>query len=113
MGDNNKTATPLTEEQLLKLQEEVVARETAVAERETKVEAAEKALKAKGTDKKEKVVSGEKFDYEKQSYQFSDSCPKNILVNGKKYSQKELVKDEEALALILPHYLQSGNIKKQ
>lgn len=47
--------------------------------------------------KAEKPHKGLDFTLFEDNYKFKDSAPKNILFNGKAWTQKELVEDEEAL----------------
>ena len=64
-------ATPLTEEQLIEK---------------------EANLKLMAQEVSEAPAS---FEFEGEKYQFSESAPQHILLNGKGVSQKEIAKDDE------------------
>ena len=42
-------------------------------------------------------VPGEKFTFNGEKYQFTDEAPKFIRIDGVSRSQKEIIKDEDAL----------------
>ncbi|HAD80399.1 MAG TPA: hypothetical protein DCF99_14890 [Flavobacteriaceae bacterium] len=59
------------------------------------LEAREKALEQKSEVKSEKKLTPVSFEFEGEKYQFSESAPQSILLNGKGVSQKEIAKDDE------------------
>ena len=63
----------------------------------------EKTLMEVGTETEaEEPEPGLEFTYDKENFKFTDEAPKRILLaNGKKMTQKEIVKDKEALASII------------
>ena len=59
------------------------------------LEAREKALEEKSEVKSEKKSDPVSFEFEGEKYQFSESAPQSILLNGKGVSQKEIAKNDE------------------
>lgn len=58
----------------------------------------ESALEDSKTEvKEEKPIKGLSFEIEKEKFKFLDTAPKTILFDGKPRTQKDLVKDDEAL----------------
>jgi len=123
MTKDTQKAVPLTEEQLIeresalkiaeqklsddkenfvleqnKFEEEKSALETAKSNLEkdkTDLKAREKALEQKSEIKSEKKLTPVSFEFEGEKYQFSESAPQSILLNGKGISQKEIAKNDE------------------
>ena len=138
MTDKNTKATPLTQEQLTKENQDlstdnrshglsleereaaVEAREKAVEVRESSASGKEKELDEREADLEAKlsvvtapeVTPGEEFKFDGVDYKFADHAPKTILLNGKGRTQKEIVKDKDLVVLLLAFGLQSGQIIK-
>ena len=70
------------------------AREEKLDEREAAISKLENAT---AEEKPVKAVAGLPFEIEKEKFKFLDSAPKSILFDGKPRTQKDLVKDQEAL----------------
>lgn len=65
---------------------------------------------AKAEDAPAKKTPGEKFKFEGVAHKFKDSAPKSIRIDGVVKTQKELVKDENALLQLVAG--NSGLIEK-
>ncbi|WP_313373746.1 hypothetical protein [Chishuiella sp.] len=59
------------------------------------LESREKALEHNSELKSQKKSDPVSFEFEGEKYQFSESAPQSILLNGKGVSQKEIAKDDE------------------
>ena len=81
----------------------VETREAALAEREASVEVREAAIVEREAELQsaapvsQQSVPGEKFTFNGEKYQFTDEAPKFIRIDGVARSQKEIIKDEDAL----------------
>lgn len=98
MAEDKNQATPLTEEQLKKREEALIAGEAKLKEGQEALKQEKKdfAESKKGV-KPEKVVPGEKFEFQGVKKKFRDTAPKSIRYDGKVWSQAELIKDEDAM----------------
>ena len=109
--ENTQEATPLTEEQLLEKEKSLAAREEAVAKKEAELKTQETGLvtreeavakkeaeiASQKADEEEKKQPGREFEFEGESYKFKDSAPKKIRMDGKVFSQAEIIKDKSKL----------------
>ena len=71
-------------------------KETALAEREAAIVEREAELQS-AAPVSQQSVPGEKFTFNGEKYQFTDEAPKFIRIDGVARSQKEIIKDEDAL----------------
>ncbi|ANF51739.1 hypothetical protein A0O34_15040 [Chryseobacterium glaciei] len=83
------------------LAEKQTAFDTYVDETNESLEKREAALEEKTGKKSGESEPGLEFEFEEEPYKFTDSAPKLITVNGKAYSQKQIVENYDlALQLI-------------
>lgn len=106
--DSNKTE--LSEKSLLERSQDLDAREKSLNERETALDEKEAALNK--ILKPAEKIPGLEFTFEKKKYKFSDDAPQIIRLNGEAYSQKEIIKNEELLILLLGFGEKYGLISK-
>lgn len=79
-------------------------REAAVSVREKHAEATEKELeqlKEELHTKSEDIEPGLEFELDGEKFKFLDTAPKTILFGGKARTQKQLIKDENALTQLV------------
>ncbi|HAY3533742.1 hypothetical protein [Elizabethkingia anophelis] len=128
MAKENTKATPLTEEQLLQREtdlkagedklandrkefeqevqqlkvdkEQLVQKEADLAKKEADLEQLEKDLLLVDPQP-ETSEPGYEFMHNGQKFKFPDSAPKSIRYKNKVWTQKELAKDEEAIAELI------------
>lgn len=87
----------------------VAQREEAVKLREDNADEKEKELellqeKLLSDPKDEKLVPGLEFKIDGEKFKFLDDAPKEILFGGKSRTQKDLIKDQNALIQLASNY---------
>lgn len=91
-----KEAAPLTEELLKKKEADLKTQSEKLAQDREDFEKEKKDFeKSKGLAKESKLVTD--FDFEGESYSFSEKAPEIINFAGQKFSRQELVDNEEVL----------------
>lgn len=106
--DNNKTE--LSEKSLLERSKALDEREKALNDKADDLDKREAALNK--ISKPAEKIPGVEFTFEKKKYKFSDDAPQSIRLNGEAYTQKEIVKNEELLLLLLGFGEKYGLISK-
>lgn len=98
-----KEAELTQKEAVLKEKEATLnAFEEALAEREQKLQAEETTLlshaqKEQPKQKKQSVV----FEFRGEKYQFAADAPSHILFDGRSFSQEDIIKEEDALVILI------------
>lgn len=98
MAEDTNQAKPLTEAQLKKREETLIAAEEQLKKDREAFEQEKKNFEeGKKEGDTEKVVPGVEFTFQGLKKKFTDDAPKKIRYDGKGWTQKELIKNEDAL----------------
>lgn len=101
------------EQNLLGKEAELTQKEAVLKEKEVTLDTFEKALEVQKALKAEETTllshaqkaptkeKGLSFTFRGEKYQFADDAPSHILFDGRSFSQEDIIKEEDALVILI------------